>query len=149
MEEVDYKAALGLALRRIETSDRFESEVRDALRRYSPDIVDRVVAYLHEKRFLNDSRTLDQAVERNAGRRALGDALLKERLVRRGADEAMVEARLAETGSEAERIDALLAAKYQPHDDPARAGRFLYGRGFSEDAIREALERYFVHREDA
>ena len=37
-----------------------------------------------------------------------------------------------------------LAAKFSPEDNSrAKAARFLYGRGFSEDAIEGALDRFF------
>ncbi len=147
MDEAAYQEALGKALKRLRASDRFESEVRGALRRYDVEVVEAVVAYLHRHRLLDDVRTMATAVELNAGRRAVGDAMLVDRLVKRGADEELVAARLEEATPEGERIDALLRAKYRPSDDPAKAGRFLFGRGFSEEAIESALERYFERRE--
>ena len=149
MNEEAFRDALGRALRRLETSDRFESEVRDALRRFEPAVVDRVVAYLREHRLLDDARTAVHAVEINRGRRAVGDALLADRLVARGADEQVVTSALAEAESEDELIEAILKAKYRPTDPSAKAGRFLYSRGFSEEAIESALEKYFVPGGDA
>lgn len=149
MEDGAYREALGIAIRRLETSDRFESEVRTALRRFPEDIVSRVVAELTQRGFLNDGRTLSGVVARNQGRRAVGDALLTERLARKGIDEASVQDALIDALPEPERIREILIRKYQPTDDPAKAGRFLYSRGFSEDAIESALADYFTSREDA
>lgn len=143
MQDAAFQDALGRALKRLQTSDRYESEVRAALRRHQPDVVERVVAYLREHRLLDDERTTRHAIEVNTGRRAVGDALLADRLVARGANEDAVADALTESESEAERIDAILRTKYQPTDNRMKAGRFLYGRGFSEDAIESALERYF------
>jgi SOS response regulatory protein OraA/RecX len=147
MDEEAFRNALARALKRLQTSDRFESEVRAALHRYDLDVVERVVEYLRRHRLLDDARTTENAVETNVGRRAVGDALLVDRLVARGADESLVAEVLQEAEPEAARIDAILRAKYQPTDDPAKAGRFLYGRGFSEEAIGAALEAYFERRE--
>ncbi|MGV3616596.1 MAG: hypothetical protein ACO1SV_14805 [Fimbriimonas sp.] len=147
MNDDAFRDALGRALRRLEASDRYESEVRAALSKDDPEVVERVLDYLRTHRFLNDARTTANAVERNTGRRALGDARMVERLVARGADEAEVAAALAEAEDESVRIDTILTTKYKPTDDPAKAGRFLFGRGFSEEAIDSALERYFVREE--
>lgn len=143
MHDVAFQDALGRALKRLRTSDRYESEVRTALHRHPAEIVDRVVAYLREHRLLDDARTTSHAVESNVGRRAVGDALLADRLVARGADEATISQALNEAESEASRIEAILTTKYKPTDDRAKAARFLYGRGFSEEAIESAIERYF------
>lgn len=142
-----YQEALQKALKRLQTSDRFESEVRATLNAYPAETVDAVVAELHRRRYLNDERTTRGVVESNIGKRALGDAALRARLEKRGADDASVEAAMAEAPSEEERIDAILQAKYRPEDSPAKAGRFLFGRGFSEDAISSALSRFFGERE--
>lgn len=147
MDDAEYQAALAIALKKLHAADRFESEVRRALSKFSPETVDRVVATLAAKRFVNDGRTLGEAVDRNTGKRALGDALLKDRLIARGASETAVEEQLAQAAPESERIREILRAKYQPTDSPAKAGRFLFGRGFSEDAIESALEEYFVRNE--
>lgn len=143
MQDAAFQDALGRALKRLQASDRYESEVRVTLRRFPADVVERVVAYLRQHRLLDDERTTTHAVEINTGRRAVGDALLADRLLARGADEDAVAQALTEAESEADRIDAILRAKYQPTDDRMKAGRFLFSRGFSEDAIESALERYF------
>jgi regulatory protein len=143
MHDAAFQDALGRALKRLQTSDRYESEVRATLRRFPADVVERVVAYLRQHRLLDDERTTHQAVEVNTGRRAVGDALLADRLVARGADENLVAQALTEAETEADRIDAILRAKYQPTDNRMKAGRFLFSRGFSEEAIESALDRYF------
>lgn len=142
-----YSEALKKALKRLQTSDRYESEVRSALSGFEADIVNRVVAELHARRYLDDARTTRHMVESNAGRRAVGDHRLRERLERRGASDSDLAAALSEAQSEADRIDEILQTKYSPEDDPAKAGRFLYGRGFSEEAIEAGLSRYFGERE--
>lgn len=144
MGDSAFQDALVTALRRLKTSDRLESEVRAALIRFPVEVVDAVVLHLRSRKFIDDMRVVSRTVEANSGRRAVGDALLADRLTQRGADERLVAERLQSAEDEATRIDTLLKSKYLPTDDFRKAARFLGGRGFSEDAIASGLERYFV-----
>jgi SOS response regulatory protein OraA/RecX len=142
----DFQAALAVALRRLETSDRFESEVRRALSRYDEPVVERVLSYLRERRFLDERRTVENAVVFNEGRRAVGAEKIRATLERRGAPEDLLQEAVSQTAQgDAARADALLAARYpEPkREDRVKAGRFLYGRGFGEETIESALERHF------
>lgn len=142
----DYQAALAVALRRLEASDRFESEVRRALSRYRADVVERVLSYLREKRLLDETRTVRAAVEFNEGRRAIGADRIRATLERRGAPETLVEEAVTQTAEgDSERADDLLKSRYSEarREDRAKAGRFLYGRGFSEETIESALDSHF------
>lgn len=143
----EYRAALSTALKKLEASDRFESEVRKALSRYAPETVEQVVAYLKEKRFLNDERSAATVVEINQGRRAVGTYRLRQKLSQRGASEETVAAAIAAAAEEEPaRADAVLAGKFRDPkpEDRAKAGRFLYSRGFGVDVIEAALDRFFT-----
>jgi regulatory protein len=140
------QAALKRALRRLETSDRYESEVRSALSGYAEPIVDEVVAILKEKRLLNDARTASNALASNSGRRAVGAGRIRERMERRGAPENLVEASVAQVAEgDAERAVLLLESKFPERAPEARprAGRFLFGRGFDEAVVETALNGHF------
>lgn len=142
----EYEAALTAALRRLQASDRYESEVRRALSKYPSRTVDRVVAYLQENRLLDDERTTQMVVEFNEGRRAIGVERLRATLEQRGAPDELIENAVAATAQgDAERADLLLTTKFPTPvvQDRAKAGRFLYGRGFTEETIEDALERHF------
>lgn len=142
----EYSAALGVALRRLETSDRYEAEVRKALSKFDSDVVERVVQYLHGQRFLDDRRTTEHVVDRNEGRSAIGAERLRANLERRGAPEALIDAVVADAAeSEPDRARAVLAAKYREPkpEDRAKAGRFLYARGFTEEVIESCLDQFF------
>jgi SOS response regulatory protein OraA/RecX len=131
----NFASALEKALHRLKTSDRFESEIRSYLQDTPAEVVDEVVAHLKAKGLLNDSRTAQQVLRKYSGKRALGRAALVEREV---ADEF-----LPSESEERERLWSLLSTRYRPSDDPMKAGRFLYGRGFRADDIESALEKYF------
>jgi len=142
----DFQAALVVALRRLKTSDRFESEVRKALAEFSEETTDEVVRHLREKRVLNDQRVTDAVVERNAGRHAVGVNKLRAKLEARGAPEAEIDIAVASVAErEPEVAINLLAVKFpgKMEGDRARAGRFLFSRGFEEDVVESALNAHF------
>jgi regulatory protein len=142
----DYPAALQTALKKLQTSDRFESEVRKALSRYGGNTVDRVVAYLKERNYLNEERTVNEVVAQNKGRRAVGIHRLKAKLEMKGVPESLIsQIEVAGVPSEMERALEVLGNKYRrdnPGDRP-RAGRFLFSRGFDEEVVESVLASYF------
>jgi len=140
----EYEEALAIALKRLQASDRLEADIRKALARFSTPTVDRVVAYLQKQRFLDDARGVSTVVERNVGRRAVGSERLRERLEAKGAPADVVAG--VESGvSDLERALSVLEGKFRDRSpsDRGRAGRFLFGRGFSEDDVESALDRHF------
>jgi SOS response regulatory protein OraA/RecX len=142
----DFSTAMEVALKRLAASDRFESEVRTALSMFPPEIVDRVVTHLKERRMLDDSRTTEQLLLQNQGRRAVGAERLRAKLERRGAPDSVVERAAAEaTEGDGERARLLIASKYpdRTSKERNRAARLLYSRGFGEEAIEAALSATF------
>lgn len=139
-------AALDLALRKLRTADRFESEVRGYLTDagYGEDTVDQVVAHLKGRKILDDTRTINSLIERRSGRRSVGEEKLRAELLARGApEEAVSEALGASSDGEAERMHEALSGKFRPTDSRAKGARFLLSRGFSEEEVEGALDRYF------
>jgi SOS response regulatory protein OraA/RecX len=139
---------LKLALKRLESSDRFEADLRRALGGFPDDVVERVVTHLRERRYLDDGRLVGRRVEANVGRRAVGDDRLRDRLIEKGVDPATVEAALEGGESEENRADAILSARYTRDGSRAKAGRYLMSRGFSEETVESALNRYFGEEEN-
>ncbi|HSI72798.1 MAG TPA: RecX family transcriptional regulator [Fimbriimonas sp.] len=139
----DFSIALENALKTLKASDRFESEVRARLHRFSPDVIDAVVLHLRTKGILNDVRTASAVVSRRTGSRAVGRERLITELERKGADAAVIEGALPDSGEERERLRTLLQSKFSPLDDRAKAGRFLYSRGFSTEDIDSELDAFF------
>ncbi len=139
-------AALDLALRKLRTADRFESEMRGFLADAGHDegVADEVVAHLKGRKILDDERTIKSLIERRSGRRSVGDEKLRAELLARGAPEEMVgEALAASEEGETERMQEALKGKFGPGDSRAKGARFLSSRGFSEEAIESALDRFF------
>lgn len=80
-----------------------------------------------------------------SGRRAIGIEKFRAELIRRGAPEEIVEECLGEipTANQREVLQRLLEGKFAPTDSRAKAGRFLIGRGFSDEDVETALEDFF------
>jgi SOS response regulatory protein OraA/RecX len=103
-----------------------------------------VLAWLHEKRLLNDGRALQaHADSKSAGRRAVSQSKLAAELQARGATSEQIEAALGVQDDETElsKMSELLVARKV--SDRGKAGRLLISRGFDEELIETVLERHF------
>ena len=144
-EDVLYRQALDLALRKLKTKDRFESEIRLFLAEFPTESTDRVIRFLKDRRIIDDTKTTLNLIERYSGKRAVGSEKLRAELIERGAPEETVDAALGELLNEdRQRMYEALTAKFSPGDNSrAKAARFLFSRGFPEDEIEGALDRFF------
>lgn len=143
-EDSGYEKALLVALRSLRQADRLRAEVERALldKGFTAATVEAVLNRLETWRFLDDRRTVDERVTQ-LRRRHHGRARIAAALLERGAPEDAVLRELAALDDETE-VESALGLLARRHDDtPARAGRYLAGRGFDEDTIRAALERRF------
>lgn len=143
-EDTGYERALLVALRSIRRSDRLRAEVEKNLRcrGFDPDTVEAVLARLGSWGFLDDSRTVDERVSQMRHRR-VGRARIVADLMERGAPESTVEAALGKVSEQDEVEAASALLERRPKATPAQAGRYLAGRGFDEEVVREVLLRHF------
>lgn len=139
--------ALADALARLKVAERTAAELRTTLlKKHSPESVDAALAWLTARKLLSDDRAAEATLRpRSTGRRAEGDARLRERLVAKGTVDAAIDTALSGLPSEAERMDHALAGKFRAEEPSqrARAGRFLLSRGFDEESVGSALDRFF------
>lgn len=149
-EDSGYAKALLVALRSIRQADRLRAELERRLRErgFAPDTVEAVLAQLGVWGFLDDGRTVDERVTQMR-RRRMGRARIAAELVERGAPEDHVAATLASVSEQDELLAAIDLLDRRSRDNAAKAGRYLAGRGFEEDVIREALARKFPDEEVA
>lgn len=134
---------LKAALDHLKTRERLSGELRTYLvsQGFEPDAVENVVQFLIERKLINDERTTQHLIEKNSGKRSVGIEKLRAELEKLGAPAETIEAKLAVLGqSESERALDALRAKYKNGAERPKAGRFLYGRGFDEEAVEAALE---------
>ena len=135
---------LALALEFLRVRERFEAEIRAHLTSKGVEVgVDEALVHLRQRRIVDDRRLIQSLIARNSGKRAVGIEKLRAELLRRGAPEEEVESLLAELGEQGEIVDALLDKKLRPGDSRAKAGRFLFSRGFSEETVEDSLNRRF------
>jgi SOS response regulatory protein OraA/RecX len=134
------KSALAFLARR----DRFIAEVQEYLigAGYDEPATESVVQFLVEQKLINEITTVESHIARNSGKRAVGIERLRTELRELGAPQDIVDAILTTHGqSEIERATEALRAHYRSGSDQARAGRFLYSRGFDESVIDAVLDQ--------
>ena len=133
-----------LALRKLKTKDRYEAEVRSFLSEFDEDTVERVIRFLIDRRIIDDTKTTQNLTERNTGKRLVSLEKLRAELLERGAPEETLDAVIGQDfENKCSGMLDLLARKFSPTDSRAKAARFLYSRGFSEEEIESVLDRFF------
>jgi len=144
----EFNEALQLALKELAKGDRFAEEVRGVLERreFAMDVANEVLEHLTRKGLLNEKRATEAVLRRYSGKRAVGPEKIKQMLARRGAPMETAEVLLTErSGAQVDEIVGLLKIKFPAGATADRAGRFLYSRGFSEEAIASALTIWPEH----
>jgi SOS response regulatory protein OraA/RecX len=135
------KRVVDRILKLIERNDRFEGEIRHAFRDEEPTLFDSALARL--RAYLDDRRAIESYLRSRQGRKAIGRERMREELEGRFAPRDLVEEAFADLPSEVERVTELLRAERKARTH-AQAGRFLFSRGFDEDAVETALSRHFI-----
>lgn len=132
-------AALRLLTRR--EHSRAELQGKLAAQAESQEQLDAVLDRLQSENLLSDQRFATQRVVARANR--YGNARLKQELRHRGIGDDDILAALPEAGSEVERCRSVWSRKFgqlpQSREERAKQMRFLQYRGFSTDAIRQAM----------
>lgn len=136
-------AALLAALKILKRQDLTIQEVSLRLeRKFEPNVIGEALEFLQTRRILDDVRLARLAVERNEGRRALGDQALRDKLESRGVPSLVIDELFLDVDQdELSRALVLVDAKFSGSQNPGRVARFLAGRGFSEDTIETILDR--------
>jgi SOS response regulatory protein OraA/RecX len=139
--DIRLKEAVVFALKQLGRQDRTESELRASLAaRYDLELTDAAMIFLHQYRLLDDAKIAENARERNIGRRAVGDALLREKLLLRGVSEDLVEQVIHSNEAEEEyRGREVYQLKFPKGATRAKVARYLWSRGFSENVIESIL----------
>lgn len=136
-----------LAVRWLAASDKTEAELRLRLekRGYVVEEIDAALRDLAQGRWVDDHRVLERELERQQGHPSTGKEKARMTLESRGIDPDMVadELQTWSFDEEVEKAAALLNSKLKPGDTAARAARLLAARGFTEEAIRAALDHRF------
>ena len=136
------------ALYYLKASDKTEREVRRKLREslYPEELIDYALDFLRSYDFVNDSRYAENFAEEKKGRASKREILQKLRL--KGIPREEIE-RIAEGISDEDEYDICRRTlekytKGRDLEDPkerARAWRYLISKGYSHEAIEQAMEK--------
>ena len=141
--------ALQAALARLRSRERFSGEVQAWLleKGFESEVVERVLSHLVSRRLLSDERALAAFAARRSGKRSVGPEILRAELLMHGAPEALIESHLTQQfpGETEAALEALVSSR--KNMNRAQAGRFLIGRGFSEETVESVLSRRFLEEQ--
>lgn len=109
---------------------------------HTEEDTDAAVEWLADHRFVDDHGVAGRETEKALHSRGWGRLRLEARLETLEVSDEAASAALAQIDPETEKSLAAvaLAKRFKAEIDAPRAARFLAGRGFSEDAIRSALD---------
>ena len=120
---------------------RAELHAKLAIHAQSEEELAAVLEALQAEHLLSDSRYASQRAAARGTR--YGNGRLRQELRQKGVSDPDIEAALPEAGNEGERCRAIWGKKFghppQSAEERAKQMRFLQYRGFSADAIRQAL----------
>ena len=135
------------ALRFLAYRARSQEEVRRQLRRlYPPEVVERVLAYLREQRYLDDTAFAQQWRQHRERNQPRGPGLLRMELLRLGVDAEVIREALTgfDAADNAYRAGRTLARRLAGSGYPnfrRKLWSYLRGRGFDDTVIRDAVSR--------
>lgn len=147
MSEEQYRAALDAAARQLSYRALSAAALRDKLieKGHSEDAADYAVAWLIERRLLDDAAYAESVV-RSYARRGYGAARIRQELTRRGVDRGTAEAALLGYAPEPAQLRTLLDKRLRgdvsDRKEIDKAVAALQRRGFSWQEIRDALAEY-------
>ncbi len=145
----EYPQARDAALRFLSYRPRSEAEVRRRLsRHYCPRVIDQVILFLQQNRYLDDAAFAQMWRRSREQRRPRGRRALQQELMQFGVDRDIIEEALegfdaaANAYKAGQRPAARLAAKGSPPDVFKRKiGAHLRRRGFKCSVITETVNR--------
>lgn len=141
------RKALDRAAGYISHSFRTERQVRDYLRDkgYSDAIIEYCIEKLKHYGYVDDEKYAEEFIRIYHLNK--GTVRLKAELLRKGIARAVIEDKLSHDLQQGEIVENLaqsyMKGKELNQKNKARLFRYLYGRGFSYDDIKAAMERIF------
>lgn len=143
------KEAMERAGRMLALRPRTEREIHDRLieASFPEDVVDDTVARLYELELLDDEAFALEWITERTAKKGVGPRVLVGELQRKGVDRSTAEAALAASGIEEAETATAQAEKllhkvirYPLKDQAAKLQQMLMRRGFSWEAVEEAVK---------
>lgn len=152
------ESALGYAFLLLKFRLRSEKEIRGRLekRKVDPQTIRAVITFLKSKNFIDD-QLFARSWIRSRLKRPLGIRRLRQELKLKGVDQAVIESQIKKAQqdySEPEVVKKLAVEKFKKikgvdrYKVKQRIYRYLHYRGFSTDAIIEALRQLSPYADD-
>jgi len=152
IEEDKVMRAKGKAFDYLAHKARTETEVRRKLREkdYASGVIDQVVAYLHDRGYLDDEAYAHEYVRRRFSHKGYGPVRLRMELKKRGIDRHLAETAVDRLFEENDQLPAAQAqaekkwSRIAREDDPRKRRDKLYRhlkrRGFTYDVIQQVID---------
>jgi regulatory protein len=156
------EAARAVAYRYLGHSARSRAEMERRLTRaeFTPEVIEKVLAELEARNWLDDTKFAQDWVEDRADRKKYGRKRLAQELRQRGVDKEDIEAAIDSIDAESEVARARAAAEtrwdaetLQKADfdtrqaEKRRMANFLQRRGFSWNIIEQVFREFFSNKE--
>jgi SOS response regulatory protein OraA/RecX len=143
--------ALEIAAKALRRRALFEEEIAGKLRDegFAEDTVSAAVSRLRELGYLNDDAQAGDFAERSE----LGAGRIRSELERRGASGEAIEKAIGSLPADREVSAAVQALSHRFRHtkarNPFKMGRYLYQRGFDEETIETAIQRFLEEDESS
>ena len=148
----DFEKFYNLALRFLSYRPRSEKEVRDKLKtkKVEPLIIEKIIAKLKEKKFINDEEFAKGWIESRLTYKPRSINLIKRELLQKGISRELTDAQISNfqfpISNELENAKKLIEkrlSRYRGLDRRKiyeKLGRFLASKGFNWDTIKKSID---------
>ena len=131
------------------TRPRSEKECRDYLykkifeKKLDKNYIDRIIAKLEEKNYLNDARFAEYYVENRFVKKGVSLKRLKMELMKKGVSKEIIEEVLADTDrNDTEELKKMILKKRSKYPDDEKLTQYLCRQGFQYDLVREMIRSF-------
>jgi regulatory protein len=131
------------------TRPRSEKECRDYLykkifeKKLDKNYIDRIIAKLAEKNYLNDARFAEYYVENRFVKKGVSLKRLKMELMKKGVSKEIIEEVLADTDrNDIEELEKMILKKRSKYPDDEKLTQYLCRQGFQYDLVREMIQSF-------
>lgn len=131
------------------TRPRSEKECRDYLykkifeKKLDKNYIDRIIAKLAEKNYLNDARFAEYYVENRFVKKGVSLKRLKMELMKKGVSKEIIEEVLADTDrNDTEELEKMILKKRSKYPDDEKLTQYLCRQGFQYDLVREMIQSF-------
>ena len=147
----DFERFYNQALHYLSYRTRSEKEVRDKLKtkQVDPQTIEKIIAKLKEKRFINDEEFARQWIENRIRFKPRSERLIKMELKQKGISEDIINSLIGNSNSAATDLDSakklvekrIGRVKNLPKQKIyEKLGRYLASKGFNWDTIKKAID---------